>query len=146
MKNISLSRIIGSLLLMVLVGTTLSYFIVGDPAAIALPIIGILFAIGFIKGLAKINGTIPGVLLDGFVINDTTYAGEAASAFIVRAITSNDTVDGGNVYVKDGIKFQFTIPRWDADFEDFVQTRTPTPTSKGTMKVTGQAIKPAKIT
>jgi hypothetical protein len=80
---------------------------------------------------------------DGFVINDTTYAGEAASSFIVKAITSNETVQGGHVYVKDGIKKKFTIPRWDADFEDFVQDRAATPSSKGLMTVDGQALNPA---
>jgi hypothetical protein len=50
---------------------------------------------------------------------------------------------GGHVYVKDGIKNQFTIPRWNADFEDFVQDRTPTPTSKGTMTVDGRKLAPA---
>lgn len=80
---------------------------------------------------------------EGFVISDTTYAGEAASQFIVKAITGADTVAGGHVYVKDGIKKKFTIPRWDADYEDFIQDREATPTSKGEMDVTGQSITPA---
>lgn len=82
-------------------------------------------------------------MADGFVINDVTYAGEAASPFIVKAITENDTVNGGHVYVKDGIKKVFTIPRWDADFEDFVQDRAATPISKGVMTVDGRTITPA---
>lgn len=103
-----------------------------------------LFAIGFAKGLFGITATVEtGRLLDGFVISDTTYAGEAASTFIVKAITNNETVQGGHVYVKDGIKKQFTIPRWDADYEDFVQDRAATPTSKGTMTVDGQLLSPA---
>lgn len=81
--------------------------------------------------------------VDGFVINDTTYAGEAASSFIVKAITGNETVQGGHVYVKDGITKEFTIPRWDADFEDFVQDRQETPTSKGLMTVDGRVLFPA---
>ena len=79
----------------------------------------------------------------GFVISDQTYAGEAASNFIVKAITSNETIQGGHVYVKDGIKKAFTIPRWDANFEDFVQDRAATPVSKGTMTVTGQSLVPS---
>lgn len=82
-------------------------------------------------------------MADGFVINDVTYAGEAASPFIVKAITENDTVNDGHVYVKDGIKKVFTIPRWDADFEDFVQDRAATPISKATMTVDGRTITPA---
>lgn len=80
---------------------------------------------------------------DGFVISDTTYAGEAASQFIVKAITGADTINGGNVYVKDGIKKKFTIPRFDVDYEDLIQDRQATPQSKGTMNVTGQALTPA---
>ena len=38
-----------------------------------------------------------------FVINDTTYAGEVASQFIVKALTGADTINGGHVYAKDGI-------------------------------------------
>ena len=81
--------------------------------------------------------------MSGFVITDTTYAGEHASSFIVKAITGNETVQGGHVYIKDGIKKAFTIPRWDANFEDFIQDRLATPTSKGTMTVTGQSLVPA---
>ena len=81
--------------------------------------------------------------MDGFVIADQTYAGEAASNFIVKAITSNETIQGGHVYVKDGIKKSFTIPRWDANFEDFVQDRAAIPVSKGVMNVDGQALVPA---
>jgi len=82
-------------------------------------------------------------MADGFIISDTTYAGEAASQFIVKAITGADTIQGGNVYVKDGIKKKFTIPRWDADYQDFIQDRQATPQSKGTMTVTGQVLDPA---
>ncbi|CAB4218951.1 hypothetical protein UFOVP1596_56 [uncultured Caudovirales phage] len=78
-----------------------------------------------------------------FIINDTTYAGEAASAFIVKAITGADTVDSGSVYIKDGIKKKFTIPRWDANYEDFIQDRKATPTPKGDMTIDGQSIDPA---
>jgi hypothetical protein len=82
-------------------------------------------------------------MADALVITDTTYAGEAASQFIVKAITSNDTIGGGNAYVKDGIKKKFTIPRWDSDYESLIQDRQATPTSRGTMTVTGQVIDPA---
>lgn len=82
-------------------------------------------------------------MADGFIIQDTTYAGEAASQFIVKAITGADTIKGGNVYVKDGIKKKFTIPRWNADYQDFIQDRQATPQSKGTMTVSGQVLSPA---
>jgi hypothetical protein len=78
----------------------------------------------------------------GFIINDTTYAGEAASQFIVKAITGADTIQGGNVYVKDGIKKKFTIPRWDATYTDFIQDRAATPISQGTSTIDGQVLNP----
>lgn len=81
-------------------------------------------------------------MADGFVINDTTYAGEAASQFIVKAITGADTINGGNVYVKDGIKKKFTIPRWDATYTDFIQDRAATPVSKGSAVIDGQVLDP----
>jgi hypothetical protein len=77
-----------------------------------------------------------------FNITDTTYAGEVASQFIVKAITSNETVQGGHIYVKDGIKKTFTIPRFDVDYEDLIQDRQATPTSKGTMNVDARALNP----
>jgi hypothetical protein len=81
-------------------------------------------------------------MADALVITDTTYAGEAASQFITKAITANDTINGGNAYVKDGIKKKFTIPRWDSNYETLIQDRAATPTSAGTMTVTGQVIDP----
>lgn len=80
--------------------------------------------------------------MDGFNITDTTYAGEAASQFIVKALTGADTINGGNVFVKDGIKKKFTIPRFDVDYQDLIQDRAATPVSKGELDVTGQAINP----
>lgn len=76
------------------------------------------------------------------VINDTTYAGEAASQFIVKSVTSADTIDGGHVYVKDGIKKKFTIPRFDSNYEDLIQDRAATPTSAGSFTVDGKVIEP----
>ncbi|RYD57014.1 MAG: hypothetical protein EOP56_09410 [Sphingobacteriales bacterium] len=81
-------------------------------------------------------------MANGFVINDTTYAGEAASRFIVKAITGNETVQGGHVYIKDGIKKKYTIPRFDANYEDFIQDRAAVPTSKGSFTVDGKMLDP----
>lgn len=127
-----------SLVLMALVASALFLALGVNP----LLTIGLLFAGGFAKGLISYKQE-TNLAYDGFVISDTTYAGEAASAFIVKAITSNETVQGGHIYVKDGIKKKFTLPRWDADYEDFIQARAATPISKGTMTVTGKVIDPA---
>lgn len=146
MKLQSVNRILSSIVLMSLVATAISLLFTGT-MEIALATVAILFTAGFIKGLLRLDGGVMrGVLYDGFVINDTTYAGEAASSFIIRAITGNDTVQGGHIYIKDGIKNKFTIPRIDSDYEDFIQDRVATPTaatSKGTMTVDGKALTPA---
>ena len=135
-----------SLVLIALVSTTLSMAVGASPLMVA----GVLFAIGAVIGAAKAFGaTIPNLTpsgslkADGFTISDTTYAGEAAGQFIVRAITGNDTVQGGHVYVKDGIKKKFTIPRWDADYEDLIQDRMATPVSKGEQVIDSRTLTPA---
>lgn len=76
-------------------------------------------------------------------IQDTTYAGEAASGFKVRALTGADTINRGNAYVQDGIKKKYTIPLMDVD--DMVQDRvaTPTPQTDGNITVTGRTLEPA---
>ena len=81
-------------------------------------------------------------MADGYVINDTTYAGEVASQFIVKSLTGADTIGGGHIYVKDGIKKLFTIPRWDANYEDFIQDRKPTPVTKGSFVVDARTLDP----
>jgi hypothetical protein len=104
-----------------------------------------LLAVGLVFGLTKSftgKSAMPTNAAYGFVISDTTYAGEAAAAFIMKAITGADTIDSKSVYIRDGIKKKFTIPRWDADYEDLIQDRAATPTSKGTMTIDGQAITP----
>ena len=77
-----------------------------------------------------------------YVINDTTYAGEVASQFIVKSLTGADTIAGGHVYVKDGIKKKFTIPRFDSNYEDLIQDRAATPTSSGSFTVDGKVLEP----
>ena len=78
------------------------------------------------------------------VINDTTYSGEVASSFIVKAAIGNEIVQGGHVMVKDGIKKKFTIPRMNVD-DDFIQDRVPTPistTGQGTITVDARVLEP----
>lgn len=109
------------------------------------PYIGLsLLFIGVLKGIWDMEfAPVNSLRVDGFVITDTTYAGEVASNFIVKAITGADTVAGGHVYIKDGIKKKFTIPRWDANYEDFIQDRAATPVTKGSMDVDGKVLDPA---
>ncbi len=81
------------------------------------------------------------------VIQDTTYSGEVASSFIVKAAIGNEIVQGGHVMVKDGIKKKFTIPRMTVS-DDFIQDRVPTPvsgnagTGQGTITVDARVLEP----
>jgi len=79
-------------------------------------------------------------MANALVISDTTYAGEAASNFIVKAMTGNEIVQGGHAYVKDGIKKKYTIPRLAV--ENLIQDRLPTPVSAGALKVDGRLLEP----
>lgn len=80
---------------------------------------------------------------EALVISDTTYAGEAASYMITRAVVDADTVKKGCIYVEDGIKKKKTIPR--IEVSDFFQKRAATPTSKGTVDVTGKVLEPLDL-
>ena len=117
----------------------------GNAVQIAVETGAVLIAIGFIRGM--IGHTRPGGLVwdDGFVITDTTYAGEAASQFLVKAITGADTIEGGHAYIKDNIKKKFTIPKFDSNYEDFIQDRQATPTSKGSFTATGAVLDPQDL-
>jgi len=76
-------------------------------------------------------------------ITDTTYAGEAAGQFIVKALTGNETVQGGHIYVKEDIKKTFTIPRVSVD--GIIQDYSAEPTPSGTITVSGKALNPQKF-
>lgn len=76
-------------------------------------------------------------------ITDTTYAGEAAGEFIVKALTGNETVDGGHIHVEGGIKKKFTIPRLSVD--GIVQDYAAEPVSSGTITVDGATITPNRF-
>lgn len=80
---------------------------------------------------------------EALVITDTTYAGEAASAFITRPVIGMDTVQKGCAHVQDGIKKKYTIPR--IDVSGFIQKRAPTPTSTGTVAVDGRSLTPMDL-
>lgn len=73
-------------------------------------------------------------------IQDTTYAGEAASYMLVRAVVGADTIQKGAAMVQDGIKKKFTIPR--VEVGNFMQPRQATPTSKGSITVDAATLEP----
>lgn len=123
------NKILMSLVLIAFTSVMFSTAIGVSPMLVALTLFGAGMAIGFAKHAFNLNTTMnTGLLYDGIVLSDTTYAGEAASQFIVKMMTENVMAQQGHMYVKDGIKKKFTIPRWDIEFEDFVQDTKATPT------------------
>jgi hypothetical protein len=141
MKSIKISKLLTSIVLMVLVAISAALWF-GSAAGVAA--FGLLFAIGFAKGIFSINFKLPsGALFDALVISDTTYAGEAASYMITRAVVGADSIEKGAVYVEDGIKKKKTIPR--IEVSDFFQKRKATPTSKGTVTVDGAVLEPQDL-
>jgi hypothetical protein len=149
MKKVQKLRLIASILLIAFVSTVVSYVAFAgnlieahQVQTIAVRCSAILLAVGVIKGLLNLKASQGLLFSDGFVMSDTSYAGEVAAQFFLKSLTKNDTVAGGHIYVKDGIKKKFTIPRWDANYEDLIQDRKATPTSKGSMDITGQVLEP----
>lgn len=141
MKSIKTSKLLASIVLMILVALTVNLWF-GQAAAVAS--IGVLFAIGFAKGIFSIKFQLPaGALFDALVISDTTYAGEAASYMITRAVVGADTIEKGCIYVEDGIKKKKTIPR--IEVSNFFQKRKATPTSQGQVTVDGAVLEPQDL-
>lgn len=137
MKNTT--RILFSILLIAFVAFSANVLFGADPGWTSLSLLGL----GAAKALFLPDFQMPSNMAYDFVISDTTYAGEAATRFIVKAITSNETVQGGHAYVKDGIKKKFTIPRISGTFDAFIQARQATPVSAGTLTVDGKVLEPA---
>lgn len=132
-------KFLSSIVQIALVSTMLTMVLGGSPLLFA----GLLLSLGFVKYFIAKGFSLPTNLAYDLVISDTTYAGEAAASMIVKAMTSNETVQGGHVYVQDGIKKQFVIPRFDANYEDLIQDRQATPVSAGDLTVSGKALNPA---
>jgi hypothetical protein len=82
-------------------------------------------------------------MAEALVISDTTYAGEAASQFILRPVINADTVQKGCIHVQDGIKKQYTIPRLEVS--NLIQRRAATPISQGTITVDARALVPRDL-
>lgn len=82
-------------------------------------------------------------MAEALIINDTTYAGEAASYMLTRAVVGAETIAQGAAMVQDGIKKKFTIPR--VEVADLIQPRKETPTSAGTMTVDASTLEPQDL-
>jgi len=127
-----------SLVLIALTSTMLSMITGASPLLFA----GVLFALGVVKYFVAKGIELPTNLAYDLAISDVSYAGEAAAGFAVKAVTDNETVNRGLVYVQDGIKKKFTIPRFTHNYEDMIQDRQATPISKGDLTVDGKVLTP----
>jgi len=76
-------------------------------------------------------------------IQDTSWSGPAASYMITRAVVEADTIVKGCIYVEDGIRKKKTIPR--VEVSNFMQKRTATPTSQGSVDVDGRVLTPQDL-
>lgn len=70
-------------------------------------------------------------------LNDTTYAGEAASWMLLRPVATADTVEKGCIHIAE-TKKQFHYPR--LEITNWLQRDSPTPASSGTITVDGNVI------
>lgn len=72
-----------------------------------------------------------------------TYAGEVLEHLLSCAVTGNDTVDKGLIYVKSGIQHKYVLP--SIRLGDIIQDNKPTPTSaqsKGDYKIGERYLEP----
>ena len=76
-------------------------------------------------------------------ISDTSWSGPAASYMITRAVIGADTIEKGCIYVEDGIRKTKSIPR--VEVSNFIQKRTATPTSVGTVDVDRRTLTPSDL-
>lgn len=79
-------------------------------------------------------------MAEALILNDTTYAGEAASYWITKSVIGADTINKGCIYVEDGIKKKRTIPR--VDVTGIMQKRAAVPTSSGAITIDGKTLEP----
>ena len=73
-------------------------------------------------------------------ITDTAYSGEHASYMISHAVIGADTLIKGCIYLQDGIKKEYTIPR--VDVTNIMQKRNAIPTSSGNITVDSAVLVP----
>lgn len=72
-------------------------------------------------------------MAEALSVQETVYAGEAASFFLLRPVVEMDTYEKGCISLIDGIKKQHTIDRMEVS--NFIQDPAATPTSQGSIVV-----------
>lgn len=71
---------------------------------------------------------------------DNTYAGKVLQMITTRSFTGNEVVQGGHVYVKDGIRDKLILPIQKVS--DIIQDRAETPTTAGTINYKQRVLTP----
>lgn len=70
----------------------------------------------------------------------TLYAGDVVEELMQLAVTQNETVDGGHIYVSTDIRFQRSIQR--LTMTDIIQPFSHTPQSRGQFSADNRLLKP----
>lgn len=78
--------------------------------------------------------------MSSLTISDSTYSGQAASPWIVKASTDFATLNKGCIYVADSVRKKLTIPRYAVN--NIIQDRAATPTTSGTQTVDSRVLEP----
>lgn len=76
-------------------------------------------------------------------VQETVYAGEAASFFLLRPVVEMDTYEKGCIAIQDGIKKQHTLDRMEVS--NFIQDAAATPTSQGSIVVDYKQLIPQRF-
>lgn len=76
-------------------------------------------------------------------VQETVYAGEAASFFLLRPVVEMDSYEKGCISLIDGIKKQHTIDRMEVS--NFIQDPAATPTSQGSIVVDYKQLVPKRF-
>lgn len=89
------------------------------------------------------TGAIYNMAGEALDVQETVYAGEAASFFLLRPVVEMDTYDKGCISLIDGIKKQHTIDRMEVS--NFIQDPAATPTSQGSIVVDYKQLIPQRF-
>jgi hypothetical protein len=82
-------------------------------------------------------------MAEALSVQETVYAGEAASFFLLRPVVEMDTYEKGCIALIDGIKKQHTLDRLEVS--NFIQDPAATPTSQGSIVVDYKQLIPQRF-
>jgi hypothetical protein len=89
------------------------------------------------------NGTLSKNILTDVTVTDTTYAGEAYDAFLIKILIGTETFNKRLVKIHTGIKKKLTIPVLTG--HSFIQAAQDPPVFGGTLDVAGRTLEPKEV-